>query len=148
MSDVKKRMTLSEDMSSDPGKYLLIIGSAILILWYIGLTSGACNKVGNFIGSFFNSTNGSSTIMDEYGHDKYDAIAIAEKTVKSQLKSPTSAKFNKVSEYTVSLTGNTWTVRGYVDAQNSLGATIRNDFLVILTFSSSSAYEIDLCSIK
>ena len=81
------------------------------------------------------------------GHDKYDAIAVAEKTVKNNLVSPSSAKFCKMSEYSVTLHGETWTVTGHVDANNSLGASIRNTFLVMFTFTSSDRYNIDLCSI-
>lgn len=90
----------------------------------------------------------SSKLSDHYDHDRADAITIAEKTVKSQLKSPSTAKFCSMSSYTVSCSGNTWTVSGYVDAQNSFGASIRNNFTVKFTFSSSSKYTIDSCVIK
>lgn len=84
---------------------------------------------------------------DSYGHDKFDAMVIAEKVVKDNLKSPSTAEFCKSSEYTVSCVGNTWTVKGYVDAQNSFGATLRNNFTVKFTFSSSNEYTVDSCSI-
>lgn len=89
----------------------------------------------------------SNSNEDGYGHDRYDAIVIAEKIVKSELKAPSTAEFCSNSEYTVSCVGNTWTVKGYVDAQNSLGATLRNNFTVKFTFSSSNEYTIDSCSI-
>ena len=68
------------------------------------------------------STGGNTTSSDKdaYGHDKFDAMVIAEKVVKDQLKSPSTADFCSTSEYTVSCVGNTWTVRGYVDAQNRM----------------------------
>lgn len=93
------------------------------------------------------SSQSQSTKGDSYGHDKYDAITIAEKVVKNKLKSPSTAKFCKSSEYTVSCVGNSWTVTGYVDAQNDLGATLRNNFTVKFTFSSSSQYTVNSCSI-
>ena len=93
------------------------------------------------------SSKSQSTKGDSYGHDKYDAITIAEKVVKNKLKSPSTAKFCKSSEYTVSCVGNSWTVTGYVDAQNDFGATLRNNFTVKFTFSSSSQYTVDSCSI-
>lgn len=101
-----------------------------------------------FIIAGFSSGSSSQKYKDSYGHDKYDAIAIAETKVKGQLKSPSTAKFCKISEYTVSLSGDTWTVKGYVDAQNGFGATLRSDFIVRFTFTSSSKYTVDLLSIK
>ena len=88
------------------------------------------------------SSGGSS--KDSYGHDQADAIVIAKDKVKEQLKSPSSAKFSNVS---ASLSGNTWTVTGSVDAQNSFGATIRNTFKVTITFTSSEKYTYN-CSIS
>lgn len=90
---------------------------------------------------------GISSNEDSYGHDKFDAMVIAEKVVKGNLKSPSTAEFCSSSEYTVSCVGNTWTVKGYVDAQNSFGATLRNNFTVKFTFSSSNEYTVDSCSI-
>ena len=89
----------------------------------------------------------SSSDEDNYGHDKFDAMVIAEKVVKSKLKSPSTADFCSTSDYTVSCVGNSWTVTGYVDAQNGFGATVRNTFTVKFTFSSSSQYTVDSCSI-
>lgn len=91
--------------------------------------------------------NSTSSNEDSYGHDKFDAMVIAEKVVKGNLKSPSTAEFCSSSEYTVSCVGNTWTVKGYVDAQNSFGATLRTNFTVKFTFSSSNEYTVDSCSI-
>ena len=87
-----------------------------------------------------------SEVSDGYGHDKYDAIVVAKTIIKRKLKSPSTAEFCKSSEYTVNCSGNTWTIKGYVDAQNSFGAALRNDFTVKFTFTSSNNYTIDLCS--
>lgn len=84
---------------------------------------------------------------DDYSHDKYDALAIAKKVVKEKLKSPATAVFCDSSECTISCVGNTWTISGYVDAQNSFGATLRNNFKVKITFSSSNKYTVDFCNI-
>lgn len=99
--------------------------------------------------SCISSSSGSSSSMeDRYGHDKYDAIVIAEKVVKAKLKSPSTAKFCSSSSCTVSCSDNTWTVSGYVDAQNSFGGTVRNNYEVKFTFSSSSKYTVNVCSIS
>lgn len=96
------------------------------------------NKVGT-------SGSVSENAKDTYGHDRFDAIVIAEKIVEDNLKSPSSAEFCGNSDYSVSCTDNTWTVEGYVDAQNDFGATLRNDFVVKFTFVSSEKYTIDSC---
>jgi len=90
----------------------------------------------------------SNRLEDTYGHDEFDAVAAAEKIVKSNLKSPSTAEFCKHKEYTITCSGDTWTIKGYVDAQNSFGATLRNNFTVKITFTSSTKYTIDLCSIN
>lgn len=66
------------------------------------------------------STSGktsTSNNKDSYGHTKGDAFAIAEKAVKGKLKSPSTAKFCSVTEATIGCSGNTWVVRGWVDAR-------------------------------
>ncbi len=65
---------------------------------------------------------------DTYGHDEYDAEVIAEKIVKGQLQSPSTAKFCEHKEYTISGSGNTFTVK--------------------FTFTSSERYTTDSCMIK
>lgn len=95
-----------------------------------------------------NKTSSKSQKKDSYGHDQFDAIVIAERKVKEQLKAPSTAKFCKTTDYTVSVSGNTWTVKGYVDAQNSFGASLRNNFTITFTFTSSEKYVVDSCVIK
>jgi len=85
---------------------------------------------------------------DSYGHDRFDAIVIAKTAVMERLKSPSTAEFCGNSDYTVTCLGDTWTVRGTVDAQNGFGAVLRSSFTVKFTFSSSDRYTIDSCSIS
>lgn len=94
------------------------------------------------------STSGktsTSNNKDSYGHTKGDAFAIAEKAVKGKLKSPSTAKFCSVTEATIGCSGNTWVVRGWVDAQNGFGATVRTQFAVTFTFASKDMYSLDSC---
>ena len=86
-----------------------------------------------------------SNNKDSYGHTKGDAFAIAEKAVKGKLKSPSTAKFCSVTEATIGCSGNTWVVRGWVDAQNGFGATVRTQFAVTFTFASKDMYLLDSC---
>ena len=85
---------------------------------------------------------------DDFGHDEYDAWTAAKDIVKDKLKSPSTAEFCKASETTITRNGNTWTIQGYVDAQNSFGATLRNEFTVVITFTNATKYTIDSCVIK
>lgn len=91
------------------------------------------------------STTAGSSNKDSYGHTKGDAFAIAEKAVKGKLKSPSTAKFCSVTEATIGCSGNTWVVRGWVDAQNGFGATVRTQFAVTFTFASKDMYSLDSC---
>lgn len=61
--------------------------------------------------------------------------------VKDNLKSPSSAKFPFTSEsdgVSILKDGNYYCVIGWVDAENSFGAEIRSDFVVILKKSNNS----------
>ena len=78
--------------------------------------------------------------------DKANAVVIAEQEVRKELKSPSTATFSQMSETTVTQNGDTWTVRGWVDAQNSFGATKRNNYTVVIKFSGNS-YEVISCTV-
>lgn len=93
-------------------------------------------------------TIASSSEKDSYGHTKYDAITIAEKQVKAKLKSPSTAKFSAASETSVTRSGNTWRVTGWVDAQNGFGATLRNSYTVKIEFASSDTYTVKECTVS
>ncbi len=89
-----------------------------------------------------------SDSIDSYGHDDASVYVIAEKQVEKQLKSPSTAKFCGISEASITKNENSWSVSGWVDAQNSFGATIRNNFKVKITFTSNNEYTIDSCTIN
>ena len=53
------------------------------------------------------------------------------------LKSPSTAKFCSYSKATITYLGSDkYKIKGYVDAENSLGATLRKNFTVTLTLTS------------
>lgn len=87
------------------------------------------------------SDNSSYGYIEEVPDDELGACwALAEKVVKAQLKSPSSAKFpfsyaNK--DVSITKSGDIYTVKAWVDAENSFGALIRNDFTVTMTKSGS-----------
>ena len=102
-------------------------------------------------GSSSNS-NSYSDYSDDYSDDyssdyssggyssgnEIDAKVCAEKYVRDNLKAPSTASMCKFSEMNATNTGgNQWNITGYVDAQNSFGATIRSYWIVTLTLTSS-----------
>jgi|GEM_PF-2959289 len=114
----------------------------------------ACEKHGDYarelagLAPSKSNRSKSNRLEDTCGHDEFDAVVVAEKAVKSKLKSPSTAEFCSHKEYSITCSGDTWTVSGYVDAQNSFGATLRNDFTVMFTFENSERYTIDYCNIS
>lgn len=76
-----------------------------------------------------NDTSGSSA-----RHTDSEAWTCAKKAVKDSLKSPSSAKFCSITDATVTHIGNgRYRVSGWVDAENSFGAVIREYFTVTYT---------------
>lgn len=103
--------------------------------------------VRNSVDEPIKESNNKTDTDDIYGHTKYDVIVIAKKTVKEQLKAPSTAKFCKSTDYDVSRSGTVWTVSGFVDAENSFGVSLRSNFSVTINFSSRDYYTIDSCNI-
>lgn len=89
-----------------------------------------------------------SACKDDFGHDWAVAYTIAEDTVEAQLKAPSTAKFSNKNDTSISVHNNVWIVKGWVEAQNSFGATIRNTYTVQITFTSADKYTIDFCRIN
>ncbi len=67
------------------------------------------------------------------------SYAYAQILVKDELKSPKSAKFPMYNKSFVEYdeATNTATVRSYVDAENSFGATVRTQYVAIITLSGN-----------
>ena len=140
---MKKITELLADNKTGPLIVIGLFGLLLILILTIFTVSSSKNTPQNE-----HNTTSNKTTKDSYGHDRFDAIVVAEKIVKDNLKSPSTAKFCGNSDYTVTCSGNTWTVKGYVDAQNSFGATLRNNFTVKFTFISSDRYTIDSCNIS
>lgn len=83
------------------------------------------------------TTTSSETVED---NEKGACWALAEDVVKSNLKSPSTAKFPfSYGDEGVSFSKSNeiYTVTGWVDAENSYGAKLRNKFVVTMTKSGS-----------
>jgi hypothetical protein len=59
----------------------------------------------------------------------FDAYIYSKKFVERQLKAPSTAKFCDYDEASVSTADGSFVVTGWVDAQNSFGAMIRNGYV-------------------
>lgn len=91
-------------------------------------------------GSYTNqeSSSTNSSASENQAGREIDAWVCSEDIVKNNLKAPSTAKFCSYTEATVTYTGGAnYTVKGYVDAENSFGAMIRNNFTVTLTLTAS-----------
>lgn len=67
-----------------------------------------------------------------------DAWVCAQNVVSESLKSPATAEFPSYSDSYVEYIGdNEYRISAYVDAENSFGATIRQNFTVVLTLTES-----------
>ena len=62
-----------------------------------------------------------------------DLMYNTEQIIKSILKSPSTAKFPTILDYSFSKNKEEITVQAYVDSQNSFGAMIRSEFKVTYT---------------
>lgn len=58
-------------------------------------------------------------------NDRAGAVVACQNAVLDQLKAPSTAEFSSRSETTADRVGSRWDVAGWVDAQNSFGATVR-----------------------
>lgn len=95
-------------------------------------TSGHSSK--HTSSSSSSSSSGSSSTTNTARHSDDDAFYCATLIVKDYLKAPSTAKFCKLSDATVTHLGNgEYMVTGWVDAENSYGAMIRSDFVVTYT---------------
>mgnify|MGYP006913565851 CR=1 FL=1 len=95
-------------------------------------TSGHSSK--HTSSSSSSSSSGSSSTTNTARHSDEDAFYCATLIVEDYLKAPSTAKFCKQSDATVTHLGNgEYMVTGWVDAENSYGAMIRSDFVVTYT---------------
>lgn len=79
---------------------------------------------------------------------KIDAWVCAQNVVEGRLKSPSTAKFCSYDSSRVTELGNNkYRIVGYVDAQNSFGATVRSNFTVTLTLTEHG-YKDASCSLN
>jgi len=74
--------------------------------------------------------------------DNSRAFVLAQSAVREQLRAPSTAEFASMRDSTITSTGNTYTVKSYVDAENAFGAKIRTAFTVRVELVSKETYRI------
>lgn len=96
----------------------MLLGMLIVIL--IGFIISSCFSSGKSGTSRTSLTNA-------------EAFTIAQMIVEDNLRAPSTAKFCSVVDATITHSGLSYTVSGWVDAQNGFGAMLREDFTVTFT---------------
>lgn len=84
-------------------------------------------------GSYSSSSDSGVRLSDA------EAFTVAQAMVKQELKSPSTAKFCTTSQATITHDGDKYTVKGWVDAQNSFGATLRSNWTCKFTAVKSGS---------
>ena len=91
--------------------------------------------------SYGDSGNGSSSYDADQinGWTKAAARNACHKQVEAQLKSPSTAKFESLFDFTALQNDahTKWTLRGHVDSQNGYGATVRAEWVCTVVPTSS-----------
>ena len=94
----------------------------------------------------YSKGNSSTTDISYSTHTDIEAWSCAQNIVRSHLKSPSSAKFCTYPSATITYLGNgKYKVKGWVEAQNGFGATLRENFTVTYT-ATESGYKNANCS--
>ena len=75
-------------------------------------------------------------------HSKAEAMTVAKLAIQERLKNPSSAKYGS---WKIEYNGNNkYTVTGWVESTNSFGATVRNNFIVTYTATSSGGKNVSV----
>ncbi|WP_445453141.1 hypothetical protein [Flavobacterium sp. 25HG05S-40] len=106
-----------------------------------------------FVGCFSENKSEYEKNKEEQEELKFQAWSASKEFVKKELKSPGSAEFNFIDDGinssvigSITESDTTFTVIGTFDAQNSFGASIRNDFKceLALNYGTFSLINLDI----
>lgn len=119
------------------------LGNAIAILVFILIFSAIITSVNSKYGPDAPPPQPTSQNIEQAQGS--DAKYAAKEFVTDHLKAPSTAKFPYYEEFAAAKQANgTWQVMGYVDAQNSYGAMLRQQFLCTLKKTGDKWYMVDL----
>lgn len=121
---------------SDLPRHLLSAATLVLFaLLATGSTDGGTGGGGSVGGS------GGS---DSRSHDKISAYTICQQFVEDRLKAPSTADYPwDATERTTYLGSTRYRVDAYVDAENSFGAKIRNDFECTVKYTGGGNWRLE-----
>jgi hypothetical protein len=109
--------------------------AAFLSLWIVGLIIAARLAPPGTAGTDRSGATYARPAQDR----KIEALSTCEQFVERRLKAPSTAKFSHVWDTTMTGSGDgPYQVRGFVDAQNSFGAMLRNHYVCTAQRTSSS----------
>lgn len=121
--DSFRRTRRANDKPTHSGFIKLMLAIGCVVVW-IALASASPSSSGPSYSAAKHTAN----------HDAGMACIMAEKLIKQQLKSPSSARFDYGDcKGNATRSGDAWTLRSYVDADNSFGAHIRTRYVAKLT---------------
>lgn len=81
-------------------------------------------------------------------NEKIEAYVMSQDYMKTYLTNPSSAKYPPYSKVTVIKTGDRYKIEAYVDGKNSLGATIRTKYTMILNKENDGGWTKISCDIE
>ena len=150
-SNPPKMSGASATSDGEAGCALIGLGvGIILILWWLsscfgdtssGSSTPATTSSTSDYSSYGDSGNGSASYDADQinGWTKAAARNACHKQVEAQLKSPSTAKFESLFDFTALQNDahTKWTLRGHVDSQNGYGATVRAEWVCTVVPTSS-----------
>ena len=103
-------------------------------------SSGTSGKSSYSSNSSSSSSSGSSSKKQDDDEIKASVYVLAKKCVKSHLKAPSTAKFSEMWECAFQKgDGNIYMMTGYVDSQNSYGATLQEQWSIMAEVNGDKA---------
>ncbi len=105
------------------------------VLAIVGITYSGAWLIGGAENNGNDDTQVEEKVMVEF--DSIRAWQSVQNDVKNQLKAPSTAKLSSYGNSTVkkhATEPNTYVIRGYVDAQNSFGAMLRQEYVATVVF--------------
>lgn len=102
---------------------------------------------------FYSCTAGKPQTPEEIAESErldreISAMVCAESAVEKYLKAPSTAKFSDYEETNIIETGLEYQVSGYVDAENSFGAAIREIYIAKIKFTDDTLEKYNTLYVK
>lgn len=148
LKDTKENTKVEESKYSEKTRIFIFLILIAIIVFIVIVTNNSKDKSSNYISSiYYSNTSYSKKSESNYSSsyvtddEKGNAVAVAQNEIKSRLKSPSSAKFPwSFDEYTITKSGDIFTVNSYVEAKNSYGTLLKIKYIVQFTVTGKNKY--------